>query len=235
MKRLNEIESELSGIAPVLGKNGTTAQPYSVPDGYFAHFSEILLNRIHSESGLFLKETDISNTVNALSRTEFGDENPLSELASLSPFLAKLERKTPYQVPVDYFREFQAKKENPVPSERTSVYAEQPAVSKAKLILFHSGTRFMKYAVAAVAAGIIATTTFFALRNTSADPLSSLTNVSDQEMANYLENHDVHWGPGASAPTVSVDFSDNDISDLLSNISDTELEQYLPDQKQNTN
>ena len=43
MERLKEIEAELSGIAPILGKSGITGQPYAVPAGYFEHFAENLL------------------------------------------------------------------------------------------------------------------------------------------------------------------------------------------------
>ena len=43
MERSKEIEAELSGIAPALGKNGISVQPYQVPAGYFEHFAENLL------------------------------------------------------------------------------------------------------------------------------------------------------------------------------------------------
>jgi hypothetical protein len=41
---------------------------------------------------------------------------------------------------------------------------------------------------------------------------------------------DIHWTPGVSSSsgTASVEFNDNDIHELFSNISDDELEQYVP-------
>jgi hypothetical protein len=49
-------------------------------------------------------------------------------------------------------------------------------------------------------------------------------------MANFLDAEDIHWTPGVSSSsgTASVDFNDNDIHELFSNISDDELEQYVP-------
>lgn len=204
MERSKEIEAELSGIAPALGKNGISVQPYQVPAGYFEHFAENLLPKIKAE-----------------------EENPDTELNVISPLLAGLNRRTPYRVPDQYFNEFRIQKDLPVSPE-------------ARIMLIHPGNRLMRYAAAAVITGAIATAAFFSFHTTGPDPLSALTRVSDQEMANYLENHDVHWVPGTSAatPMASVNFDENDISDLLSNVSDTELEQYLPDlpgQKRTTN
>ena len=116
MERLKEIETELSGIAPILGKNGITAQPYRVPAGYFEHFAENLFFRIRTTQGNRPPETEMLHDRNALSGPEAGaaeagfdqviesrqanhstadEEDPYSELESLSPLLASLERKTP--------------------------------------------------------------------------------------------------------------------------------------------
>lgn len=228
MERLKEIEAELSGIAPVLGKDGITVQPYRVPTGYFEHFADHLLQRIRIDEENGLSKTE-SNQAGDLSKAGYPaalpEENPDSEMTSLSPLLAGLERKTPYQVPGYYFSEFKAN-------------TDIPAASKAKLIPMHSGKRLMRYAVAAMVAAVMATTAFFTFHKYGTDPLNGLANVSGQEMASYLENHDVHWAPGTSKATTTVDFNDNDISDLLSTVSDTELELYLPDlpvQKRTTN
>jgi hypothetical protein len=212
MERLREIETELSGIAPILGKNGITAQPYRVPPGYFEHFAEALLLKIRGE-----------------------EESPEAELRAISPLLASLDRRTPYRVPDHYFNEFRAGKEGsetgntaPVKEVSSESTLEIPAL---KTVPLRSFNRFLRYAAAALIIGAIATGAFFALHKSSPDPLIALTSVSDQEMANYLENHDVHWVPGTSpgTPTASVDFDDTEISELLSNVSDAELEQYIPD------
>jgi hypothetical protein len=212
MERLREIEAELSGIAPFLGRNGITAQPYRVPPGYFEHFAENLLLKIRNE-----------------------EESPEAELLAISPLLASLDRRTPYRVPDHYFSEFRAGMEgqeagNTAPVEEVNS-GSIPEIPVLKTIPLRSFNPFLRYAAAALITGAIATGAFFALHKSSPDPLIALTSVSDQEMANYLENHDVHWVPGTSpgTPTASVDFDDVEISELLSNVSDAELEQYVPD------
>ncbi len=203
MERLNEIEAELSGISPVLGKSRITILPYAVPAGYFDHFAENLLQKI--------RMAEI--------------EDPDAELIALSPLLAGLNRKTPYRIPAEYFNEFS--------TDTASFRHTEP-----KLVRMGSGRRVMKYALAAMVTGLIATAAFFAFNHSGTDPLKELSDVSSQDIANYLDAHDVHWVPGTSVQGASADFNDNDISDLLSNVSDSELEQYLPDlpeEKQGTN
>lgn len=213
MERIKEIEAELSGIAPILGKSGITVQPYRVPVGYFEHFAESLLVKIRSEA-----------------------DDPDAEIQAISPLLAGLNRKTPYQVPDGYFDEFRVQKEKQEAFPAVEIIATEPAKMKpaVKAIPLHSVRPYLKYAAAAVITGIIAGAAFLTLHNkNSPDPLNSLNGVSDQEMASYLENQDVHWVPGTSAstPTATAEFNDAEISELLGNVSDAELEQYLPDLK----
>jgi hypothetical protein len=193
MERLKEIETELSGIAPFLGKGGLLALPYGIPEGYFEHFSEDLLAKIKN-----------------------GELSADLELSALSPLLAGIKREMPYEVPAAYFNDFKPA-------------SDRPHAGKGKLVLLSAGSRLLRYASAAILTGVIATAAFFTFHRNNTDPLTALTNVSDQEMANYLDTQDVHWSTVAAPVTASVDFDDNDISDLLSNVSDTELEQYLPD------
>lgn len=213
MERIKEIEAELSGIAPILGENGITVQPYRVPAGYFEHFAESLLVKIRMDA-----------------------DDPDAEIQAISPLLAGLNRNAPYQVPDGYFDAFRVQKEKQEAVPAVEIIATEPAKMKpaARVIPLHSVRPYLKYAAAAVVTGVIAGAAFLTLHNkNSPDPLNSLTGVSDQEMANYLENQDVHWVPGTSAstPTATVEFNDAEISELLGNVSDAELEQYLPDLK----
>ncbi len=152
-------------------------------------------------------------------------EDPHAELIALSPLLAGLDRKMPYRIPAGYFNEFR--------TDTASFRHTEP-----RLVRMRSGRRVTKYAIAAMVTGLIATAAFFTFNRSGADPLKELANVSSQDIANYLDAHDVHWVPGSTVQGASADFNDNDISDLLSNVSDSELEQYLPDspeEKQVTN
>src|SRR6185312_5903631 len=233
MERLKEIEAELSGIAPILGKSGITGQPYQVPAGYFEHFAENLLQKIRNSA-----------------------ENPGTELEAISPLLAELSRKMPYQVPEGYFNEFRAHRGQPEAGHISPIEAinsdaqtgkpeaghiapigvinndRRKVIPAARTTPLRSIRPLLRYAAAAVIAAVIAGAAFLSLHHKpGTDPLSGLTKVSDQEMANYLENQDIHWVPGTSAstPTAAVEFDDTEISELLSNVSDAELEQYLPD------
>lgn len=156
-----------------------------------------------------------------IEKIQLGAEEPDNEIRALSPLLAGLERKSPYNVPAGYFDELSVP--TPVPSRQ-----------KAPVFSLRRVRPVLRYAVAAMLTGVIATAAFFFFHKSSNDPLSALNAISDQEMANYLENHDVHWVPGTSStPTASVSYDDNDISDLLSNVSDDELEAYQPVLSQN--
>ena len=216
MERLKEIEAELSGIAPILGKSRVTGLPYQVPAGYFEHFAESLLQKIRNTA-----------------------ESPEAELHTISPLLAGLSRKTPYQVPEGYFNEFRAMGKSEAANNLPVELLNDTQTSKPEIrtVPLRSIRPLLRYAAAAVITAVIAGTAFLTLyHKPSADPLSGLAKVSDQEMANYLENQDIHWVPGTSAstPTATVDFDDAEISELLSNVSDAELEQYLPDLQDQT-
>ncbi len=90
----------------------------------------------------------------------------------------------------------------------------------------------MKYAVAACFVALVGLSLFNLTyhHNKTTDPINGLMTVSDQDMANYLDADDIHWTPGinTSSETASVELSDNDIHELFSNVSDDELEQYIP-------
>lgn len=228
MKAPEEILTELQEIAPHLGRQGLLRAPYAVPAGYFGDFSDILMNRIRLEA------ISIGETPPGIS--------PLDEIAEISPLLARLKNKNPYQVPEGYFK------------QHTKIPASENITSKIIALTGSTQTEFVaprtkkisvpirivRYAAAACIVGLIGIVTYNITGHKNIDPINGLMTVSYQDMANYLDADDIHWVPDISAPseTASVDFSDNDIHELFSSVSDTELEQYLPslpDQKRNVN
>jgi hypothetical protein len=235
MDRLSEILTEIQEIAPFLGKSDPVRNPYSLPVGFFDSFPQLLMHRIQMEAtgaGEFVKKiTEIS---------------PADEIHEISPLLAGLQRKTTYKVPEGYFESLNTMisasglvYENGLAAEESATviqissgkiadkYAESNTPQKIKIFNF---SRILKYSVAACLIGLLGLTLFNMNRKSITDPVNGLTTVSDQDMANYLDTHDVHWTPGITSPseTASVDFSDNDIHELFSNVSDDELEQYNP-------
>ena len=219
METSKEILTELLEIAPNLGKGVISGILYAVPNGYFEGFAESLMNRIRME------ET-------GLSESDAGQQNaevsPLLEIAEISSLLAGLKMKNTYQVPVGYFESLNlgTSISEQKPSEKKTIQA--PVIS----------LKFVKYAVAACIVALLGTAVFNLTYHKISDPIKDLSTVSDQDMANYLDSDDIHWTPGISSSTVSIDFNESDVHDLLSTVPDDELEQYsatLPEDKRNLN
>jgi hypothetical protein len=221
MESPNKILTELLEIAPFLGKAGVLEAPYGIPAGYFEDFADILMYRIRFEAEGFGEIKSVSSP---------------EEISGISPLLAGLKKKNPYQVPVGYFESLNNDvqiSEN-VPPKLTAV----PQSSKPKKISIPM--RIVRYAAAACIVGMIGITTFNLTHHQLLDPINGLTTVSDQDMANFLDKDDVHWTPDnpSDLQTSTVNLSDNDIHDLLGSVPDVELEQYsllLPEQKPSVN
>ena len=219
MKTPNEILTELEEIVPYLAKHGISNTPYKVPGGFFEDFGDSLMKQIHINAADY-SEPDAGQ--------QNAEVSTLLEISEISPLLAGLRKKNPYQVPIGYFEELVSK----VPVMEVQPIASKPKPAPVLTI------KFFKYAVAACIVALLGTAVFNLTNHKSTDPIKDLTNVSDQDMANYLDSDDIHWTPGISSSSVSADFSENEIHDLLSGVPDEELEQYstlLPDDKRNVN
>jgi hypothetical protein len=219
METSREILTELQEIAPNLGRNAISRIPYVVPNGFFEGFAESLMNRIRMEEA-------------GLSESEAGQKNaevsPLLEIEEISPLLAGLKKKDTYQVPFGYFESLNL---------GTSISEQKPLEKKTKQAPVVT-LKFVKYAVAACIVALLGTAVFNLTYHKISDPIKDLSTVSDQDMANYLDSDDIHWTPGISSSSVSIDFNESDVHDLLSTVPDDELEQYsatLPEDKRNVN
>jgi hypothetical protein len=223
MEISQEILSELKEIAPEMIKICRVNTTYAVPEGFFEDFAEILMNRINfGESPLVERDS-------------------LIETSEISPLLAGLQKINPYQIPKGYFENIITK----IPALENSgsnlaqIETYSPAFDltpirdedtrRKKTGRISTISRITKYAVAASLVALLGITIFNVTNRNLPDPLHALTTVSDQDMANYLDAGDIHWTPGPAPETASVEYSDNDIHTLFSNISDVELEQYHPE------
>jgi hypothetical protein len=215
METRKQILTELQEIAPFLGKGDVFRIPYAVPAGYFTDFADMLMSRIRLEAVGF-------------------SDTAWQEITEISPLLAGLQHKNPYQVREGFFESLQVK-----------IPVSEMAVSKMATIpgkrIISMPMRLVRYAAAACIVGLIGIVTFdITYHRNITDPILGLTAVSAQDMANYLDADDIHWTPGvsSSAETASVGFNDDDIHDLLKGVPDVELEQYsssLPVQKGTVN
>ena len=81
MNRRDHIQDELQGLNSSLPPEGN-GTPFSVPQGYFEGLAASVLSRIKAEQAGSAAE----------------------EIAQLSPFLANISRKMPFEVPDQYFQ-----------------------------------------------------------------------------------------------------------------------------------
>lgn len=223
METKSAILSELKEISPAVAGIGS-GFTYHVPDGYFDGLAAAILNRIKTE-GLSAKD----------------------ELQTLSPLLGGLSKKSPYQVPEGYFEmspvlmQLKNKKTYAVPDGyfdnlAANVLNKVQDRKPAKVVSMNTGRRFMRYAAAAVVAGVMAVAGWFYFANTSTgvtgngvaqvDGLSEDTKISDEEIAKYLEAETLPVVTAATFPE-NEEMTASDIKEMLSDVSDDELQQYI--------
>jgi hypothetical protein len=198
----DSVDEELSILSPILSKANRNI-PFNTPAGYFKELSE--------------------NVIAGVKAVDFVND----ELENLPTFMNDLKNKNPYQTPAEYF--------DKLAESILSNIKNLP--QQAKVISITKRKTWLKFAAAAVIAGIITTAGFlmFNKNNTvlpAADPVAALAKVSDQEMLDYLQNQNL-GAPDSSINSelaiadLSDNDNDNDAADLLSNVSDEELQQYL--------
>jgi len=244
MERIMTMESA-EGLSPVL-LEARDKPAFTVPEGYFEGFALGMLARIHAmhagEAGEELaalspllsgigKKTpfrapegyfneSLIDMGSLLQGTNGQDEG------SLSPLLAGLKDKATYQAPEGYFAGLANTVSARVKEQRTEV----PVISIGRRV---NERKILKYAAAAIVAGLLVTGGWLGFRKTPAmkgpiDIAQSLHNATDQEIQSYLDDQDDHsLADGAGNSVATLDFSDNDVKDLLGDVPDNELKMYL--------
>ena len=237
MKTSKEILSELLEIAPALANATVARVPYAVPAGFFDGFLTVLMQRIQKENMVRYgtPETRELSTTQELSTAQ--DLSTAQELGQVAPFLASIPKNSTYQVPTGYFESVRIPiseiQHAPVVSMITrtphSENTRETGQLNVRKLVFP--IRLVRYLTAACIVAMLGLSVFHVVNRPVADPLKALTQVSDQDMANYLEDSDVHESDAsamAAKGTVSMEFTDSEIHELFSSVSDNELEQYLP-------
>ncbi|MFT3825710.1 MAG: hypothetical protein QM731_17450 [Chitinophagaceae bacterium] len=224
--------------------------PYTVPAGYFDTLPAVILGRIKTE-----KATNAAEELEVLSPllSKIGKKPPFStpegyfnelpdnasagaqaiefvneELENLSPMMRSLQQQQAYKVPAGYFEA--------LPQQLLQATQQQTA----KVVSFSFTKRILRYAAAAVVAGLIITAGWLYTSNTSIPPDSnklaaiekikqvvtdSLHNFDDQDLQSFLENQE-----GALTENTAIasnDLQPTDVQDMLGDVSDEELQQYL--------
>ncbi len=214
---------------------------FTVPSGYFEGFAARMLQLVKAGEASSPEEElkTLSPLLSSIAKKSpftlpadyFNDlsENVIAgvaalqvvndELENLGPLMNDLKNKNVYTVPDGYFDQLPGRVLNNVKGQTKQ---------RATVISMGKGRKWMRYAAAAVVAGILITVGSVLLNKpaVTSDPLTtSLAKLSDQEILNYIDNHNTAFADSLNT-VATADISINDASDLLSDVSDDELEQY---------
>jgi hypothetical protein len=199
---------ELAGLSSLLsGLDKKT--PFQVPEGYFAELTGNILSGIHA--------VDLVH----------------DELENLSPLMTGLQHAKVYEVPNGYFDE--------LPEAVLSVIKESavpvmPIGRQALIISVSRRRKWLQVASAAIVTGLILTAGWLRFSGSwkvAGDKqdatVSLLTKASDQEIENYLDNQNVSLSEvlASNNSSSTLDVSDSDVKNILGDVSDDELQQYL--------
>jgi hypothetical protein len=213
---------------------------YEVPPGYFDQLAGTILNRVKAAKAAtpvdelailspllsrIAKTSPFSapegyfndlpdNVVSGVQAIEFVNE----ELENLSPLMVSLREMSVYETPAHYFEQ--------LPGKILAKVQQQPA----KVISVSFRHRVMRYAMAAVVTGIIATASYMffkpSTKNTEGVDPEKVAQVPDQEMENFLTDNTVALADAGTVVT-NDSISETDSKDLFANVSDDELQSYL--------
>lgn len=234
---LQELQQLNSSLGDVAYQN-----TYQVPAGYFAGLADEILKRIKALESTTAKEelSHLSPLLSSIKKeipfsvpdgyfdtlekkveqtiSNEIDQAPQEELVELSPLLKDLKKKTTYTVPEGYFENLQPVVD--VESKR----------SEAKVIPI-TKRKWFRYAAAAIVIGFVASLTFILRDKQPVDPdtksyawiQKNLKKVSTDDINEFVE-----LANAETADVVKVD-AKNEISNLVKDISDKEIQDFLND------
>ncbi|MEO5681945.1 MAG: hypothetical protein ABIQ88_04845 [Chitinophagaceae bacterium] len=236
---------EKTGTEPVI--HISKENVYELPQDYFEGLAGTIMNRIKAEETKNPKEelellspllgqvgrkmpfatpdgyfNDIAdNLIAGVKAIDFVNE----ELENLSPTMNGLKNKQVYEVPAGYFE------------TSANVFLEKAKQQQpAKLISMGADRKIMRYAAAAVIAGLVVLAGFMYSGNskpqTGTSQVPELAKVTDQEMENFLNTNTAFVADTSTIVTTDAldEITEKDSKDLLANVSDEELQQYAADQ-----
>jgi len=229
-----EEEETLPAILVQAGK----INPYTVPQDYFEGLSPILA--ILKDKNPYLVPTAYFDTV-AKEITHKLAGRPIAEQPIAEQPVAK-QPITEQPIAEQPITE-QPIAEQPIAEQPI---AQRPIAQQPKTRVISLGKRmsWMKYAAAAVVAGLIVTVGWLrwhpgptgthtqlaaAKTTTPAEMMKSLSRVSDAELQNYLVDQDTTLAQpvGNIGLMATVDMDDTNLKTLLGDVTDGELKQYL--------
>jgi len=208
LNRIKALEAEnaseeLGYLSPLLN-SVSKKMPYSVPAGFFNLSDEKIMQLVRGEN-------------NGLTADE--------ELKELSPLLSGLKKEMPYSVPAGYFENI-----------RSAVNTETANPAK---VVSMPGRKWFRYAAAAVVIGIVAISGFFLfIKKDKIDPKTqsaewvkkNLKKVSTDEIDSFVQ---LTTPVLASAETKNESKDKIDVQELIKDIPDKDIQQFLDDTQVN--
>ena len=239
-------------FVPEILKDATKQSPFVVPNGYFEGLADVIINRLKSVETESPRDElqKLSPLLSQLDKklpfsTPAGYFDELSadvvastkavdlaneELENLSPVISGLKDNTVYTVPSQYFDSLPGVILNRVREHKP-----------AKVVTVSFGKKLVKYAAAAILAGIIITagillpgrkestatgTVVKVEEKLRIETENKLKELSDDELSNFIENHEASI-PDMLTSAASTEIDSEDVKLMLADIPDAELKQYL--------
>jgi len=189
---------ELGHLSPLLSQLPKT-MPYTVPAGYFEEMESTLV-----------------------SVAMYGEQEATEELGNISPLLSGLKKEMPYSVPAGYFDTISA------PVAET----HQPA----KVVSMGGSRKWFRYAAAAVVTGVVALlSVLYISRDNNGNSegttakfeknmLKEIRKTSDTVLTEFVKQFDE---AGLSTEETAATDTEKEIKELLKDIPENELKQFL--------
>lgn len=233
LELLKGAEGEVSPVLPEKKDN-----PYQVPQGYFDNFAASLLQRIKAGEAQSAKEEleTLSPLLSGLGKKmpfstpdnffEELSDNAVAgakaidfvnvELENLSPLMRSLKDKQVYEAPAGYFDQ--------LPQQILQKVKSQPA----KVVSMNFTRKVVRYAAAAVVAGLVVVAAWLYVGNgsgTEEQAIAGLEQISDDALESFMET-DQGTSGDATMLAVNSEINPEDLKEMLVDISDEELEKY---------
>lgn len=240
MESSNNILKELQVISPVLASSFPLPLPYKVPADYFGQLSSAALTAVKAGSNNAAEELQaLSPLLGSISRKtpyhlpedyfERLSENTLAEtkavafvqeeLDDFSPVLHNLKHAPLYEVPAGYFDQLPG-------IILQKVQSEQPA----KIVKMGSRNVLRRYIAAAAVLLVMLTGAWWYFQPSSGtdDPKASIAiqQVPDEELIRFIDDQSLA-AEIAGNTVANTEFDNNEMHDLLADVSDEELQQYV--------
>lgn len=239
--RAADVKEELEMLSPLLAGMSKSV-PLSVPSGYFNQLSQNILQNTavtDIQSDGFAEElpsilADLPKAFPMSAPAGYFDQLPAQllqkiqaseareELSTLSPLLAEIPKTVPLSVPAGYFDGLSNNIMTAIAASTTdkpaTVTSDQPSVPAATPVVRKMHTRhYIKWAVAASLIALASISTLFFVRenNYSTNTVeTTLANVSDQEIVEYLQSHTDAFDKEEMASYTSIAEESNEIPEV---------------------